>query len=73
MYSLQPSIVFINLTNSTGASFIFDRGVNYFVGNKLIGNINIGETGRQKWSCVLTLRYKCRSLNSPVKLFCKSI
>ena len=30
-------------------------------------------TDRQKWSIVLTLRYNCRSLNSPVKVFCKFV
>ena len=73
MYSLQPSLLFINLTNSTGASFIFNGSGGDFVGNKLIGNISINMTGRQKWSIVLTLRYNCRSLNSPVKIFCKSV
>ena len=71
MYSIQPSLVFINLTNSTGAIFIFNGSVDYFFGNKLIGNISIDITGRQKWSCVLTLRYNCRFFNSPVELFCK--
>ena len=65
MYSIQPSLVFINLTNSTGASFIFNGSVGDFVEN-------IEITGRQKWSIVLTLSYNCRSLNSPVKIFCKS-
>ena len=73
MYSLQPSLVFINLTNSTGSIFIFDGSVDDFVGNKLIGNISIEMTVRQKWSIVLTLRYSCRSLNSPVQLFCKFV
>ena len=72
MYSLQPSLVFINLTNSTGTTYIFNESVHDFVGYKLIGNISIDIIGRQKWSIVLTLRYNCRSLNSPVKLFCKS-
>ena len=73
MYSLQPSLVFINITNSTGTTFIFNGSVDDFVGNKLIGNISIDMTGRQKWSIVLTLRYNCISLNSPVKLFCKFV
>ena len=73
MYSLQPSLVFINLTNSTGATFIFNGSVIDFVGNKLIGNISIDMTGRQKWSIVLTLSYTCISLNTPHKVFCKSI
>ena len=30
-------------------------------------------TGRQKWSIVLTLRYNCRSLDSPAELFCKFV
>ena len=72
MYSLQPSLVSINLTNSTGATFIFDGRVGDFVGNKLIGNISIDVTGRQKWSIVLTLSYNCISLTSPVQLLCKS-
>ena len=72
MYSLQPSLVFINLTNSTGSIFIYDGTVDHFVGNKLIRNISIDITGRQKWSIVLTLIYNCRPLNSPVELFCKS-
>ena len=71
MYLLQPSLVYINLTNSTGTSFIFNGSVDDFVGNKLIGNISIDVTSRQKWSSVLTLRYNCISLNSPVELFCK--
>ena len=71
MYSLQPSLVFINLTNSTGASFIFNESVSDSIGNKLIGNISIDITGRQKWSCILTLRYNCRFFNSPIELFCK--
>ena len=73
MYSLQPSLVFINLTNSTGTAFNFDESVGDFVGNKFVGNVSIGKTGRQKWSIVLTLRYNCRSLNFSVKLFCKSV
>ena len=73
MYSLQPSLVFINLTNSTGASFIFNGSVDDFVGNKLIGNVSIDITSRQKWSIVLTLSYNCKSLNSPVELFCKLV
>ena len=73
MYSLQPLLVFINLTNSTGTSFTLNGSVHDFVGNKLIGNISIDMTGRQKWSSVLTLRYSCRSLNSPVQLFCKFV
>ena len=73
MYSLQPSLVFINITNSTGTSFIFNGSEHDFVGNKLIGNISINMTERQKWSIVLTLRYSCRSLSSPVKLFCKFV
>ena len=73
MYSLQPSLVFINLTNSTGTSFIFNGSVDDFVGNKLIGNIIIDITGRNKWSIVLTLSYNCKSLNSPVELFCKFV
>ena len=72
MYSLQPSLVFINLTNSTGATFIFNGSVDDFDGNKLIGNISIGKSGRQKWSIVLTLIYNCISLNSSIELFCKS-
>ena len=73
MYSLQPSLLFINLTNSTGASFIFNGSVDDVVGNKLIGNMSIGITGRQKWNIVLTLSYNCRSLNSSVELFCKFV
>ena len=73
MYSLQTSLVFINLTNSTGASFIFDGSIHDFVRNKLIGNISIDMTSRQKWSIVLTIRYNCRSLNSPVELLCKFV
>ena len=73
MYSLQPSLVFINISNNTGTSFIFNGSVYDFVGNKLIGNISIQMTGRQKWSIVLTLRYNCRSFDSPVELFCKSV
>ena len=73
MYSLQPSLVFINLTNSTGTTFIFNGSVHDFVGNKLIGNISIDMTDRQKWSIVLTLGYSCRSLNSPVELLCKFV
>ena len=71
MYSLQPSLVFINLTNSIGTTFIFDGIVHDIVGNKLIGNISIYITSRRKWSIVLTLTYSCISLNSPVQLFCK--
>ena len=70
MYS---SLVFINLTNSTGASFIFNGSVDDFVRNMLIGNISIEITGRQKWNIVLTLSYNCKSLNSPVELFCKFV
>ena len=70
---MQPSLVFINITNSNGTTFIFDGSVHDFVGNKLIGNISIDMTGSQKWSIVLTLRYNCRSLNSPVELFCKFV
>ena len=73
MYSLQPSLVFINITNSTGTSFTVDGSVDNFVGNNLIGDISIDMTGKQKWSIVLTLGYNCRFLNSPVKLFCKFI
>ena len=73
MYSLQPSLAFITLTNSIGATFIFNGSVDDFVGNKLIGNMSIEITGRQKWSIVLTLRYNCRSLSSPVELLCKSV
>ena len=73
MYSLQPSLVFINITNSTGTSFIFYESIHDFVRNKLIGSISIDMTGKQKWSIVLTLRYNCISLNSPVQLFCKSV
>ena len=73
MYSLQPSLVFINLTNSTGATLIFDGSVGDIVGNTLIGNISIGKTGRQKLNIVLTLSYNCRPFNSPVELFCKCV
>ena len=73
MYSLQPSLVFINITNSIGTSFIFNGSVHDFVGNKLIGNIIIDMTGREKWSSVLMLSYNCRSLNSPVELLCKFV
>ena len=73
MYSIQSSLVFINLTNSTGATFIFNGSVGDFVGNKLIGNMSINMTCRQKWSIVLTLSYNCRSLNLPVELFCKFV
>ena len=58
MYSLQPSLVFINITNSTGSIFIFNGSVDDIVGNKLIGNISIDMTGKQKWSIDLTLRFK---------------
>ena len=73
MYSLQPSLVSINLTNSTGATFSFNGSVADIVGNKLIGNVIINMTGKQKRSIVLTLRYNCRSLSSPVELLCKSV
>ena len=73
MYSLQPSLVFINLANSIGATFIFNGSVCDFVGNKFIGNMSIEITGRQKWNIVLTLRYNCKSLNSPVELLCKFV
>ena len=73
MYSLQSSLVFINLTNSTGPSFIFNGSINNFAGNKLIGNISINMTGKQKWSIVLTLSYNCKSLSSPVELLCKFV
>ena len=73
MYSLQPSLVFINITNSTGTLFTVDGSVHDFVENNLIGDISIDMTGRQKWSSVLTLKYNCRSLNSSVKLFCKFV
>ena len=72
MYSLQPSLVLINIANSTGTTFIFDGNIGDNIGNKFIGNISIDMIGRQKWSIVLTLRYNCRSLNSPVELLCKS-
>ena len=73
MYSLQPSLVFINITNSNGTTFIVNGSVDDFLGNNLIGNISIDMTVRQKWNSVLTLRYSCRSLNSQVKLFCKFV
>ena len=72
MYSLQPSLVFINLTNSIGTTFILNRSAHDFVGNKLIANVSIDMTGRQKWSIVLTFKYSCIFLNSSVQLFCKS-
>ena len=73
MYSLQPSLVFINVTNSIGTTFIFNGSEHDFVGNRLIGNMNIDMTRRQKWSIVLTLSYNCRSLNLPVQLLCKFV
>ena len=73
MYSLQPLLVIIYLTNSIGTAFIFYGSVDDVVGNRLIGNISIDITGRQKWSIVLTLRYNFRSLNSSIELFCKSV
>ena len=71
MYSLQPSLVFINLTNSIGATFIYENVIFHIFGNNFIGNIGIDKIDRQKWSIVLTFSYNCRSLNSPVELFCK--
>ena len=69
MYSLQPLYLIINLTNSTGTTFIFNESVD--VGNKLIGNINIELTCRQRWNIALILRYKCKFLYSSVKTISK--
>ena len=45
------------------------------IGNKFLGKINIGATGRQKWTVNLILNYDCKSLknDSLAKTFCKFI
>ena len=59
---------------SNGTLFIANGRVNT-TGNKLLGSINIGTTGRQRWTVNLILNYDCKSLknDSLAKTFCKFI
>ena len=45
------------------------------IGNEIFGHINIGTTGRQKWTANVFLYYDCKSLNnkSPAKTICEFI
>ena len=76
MYSIQPSLILINLINNNGTivstSNVIDDDI---VGNTLMGNININITRRQKWNMTLILKYNCSSLiiNLPTKIICKFI
>ena len=69
----MPSSLSINITNSNGNLSILYEKSGYEVTHTFVGDINIDIVRRQKWSITLDLRYNCRSLNSPVKMFCKLI
>ena len=45
------------------------------IGKKFLGKINIGATGRQKWTVNFILNYDCKFLKneSSAKTFCKFI
>ena len=73
MYSLQPSSTSINLTNSYEKLIFFNENIGFENRPKFVGDINIDKSGKQKWNITLSLRYRCRSLNSPVKMLCKLI
>ena len=74
VYSLLPTSISINLTTNNGTSIAVHGKVDV-IGNKFIGNINIGATGRQKWTVNLILNYDCKSLKneSSAKTICKFI
>ena len=76
MYSIQPSLISINLINNTETIVSMSNIiVDDIVGNTLMGNVNINITRRQKWNMTLMLKYNCSSLtvNSPTRIICKSV
>ena len=73
MYSLQPSSTSITLTNSYEKLTFFNENIGFENIPKFVGDINIDKSGKQKWNMTVSLRYRCKYLNSPVKIFCKLI
>ena len=76
MYSVQPSLILINLINNNGTIVSMSNIiVGDIVENTLMGNISVNITRGQKWKMTLMLKYNCSSLtvNSPTKIICKSI
>ena len=69
----MPSSLSINITNSNGNLSILSENIGYEVTQTFVGDINIDITRRQKWNITLSLRFNCRYINSPVKMFCKLI
>ena len=76
MYSVQPSLLLINLINNA-ETIVSKFDVIDIVGNTLMGNISVNITRRKKWNCNMTLmlKYNCSSLivNLPSKIICKSV
>ena len=73
MYSLEPSSTYINLINNYENLTFLNKNIGVEIRPKLVGDIHIDKSGKQKWNMTLNLRYRCRSLNSPVKMLCKLI
>ena len=73
MYSLEPSSTYINLINNYENLTFLNKNIGVEIRPKLVGDIHIDKSEKQKWNITLNLRYRCRSLNSPVKMLCKLI
>ena len=75
MYSMQPSLILINLINNTERIVSKFDVIDDIIGNTLMGNTSINITRRQKWNMTLMLKYNCSSLtvNLPTKIICKFI
>lgn len=58
MFCFIPSTVYIYLTDSTGNSIIRSGGTpGRYEGEKLIGNVNMGQLEKRKWKLFVSLQY----------------